>query len=162
MMIMKKRATSKHRLEVDAKLIGVVSQLPDYRLVHFINKHSDLRLVKGPDLVMPSATSEEVVRYPFFCGQNPDYGFRTALIANRFAGVPQLISDLRSIDYLMLLFELTPQYDLQGLVRVIREIPKVILAQGMDHPKGADLPFAAIELHMTEIQKQPEKKQPIE
>lgn len=157
-----KKRTTKKGLEVDASLIGVVSALPDYRLVHFINKHSDLRLVKGPDLVMPSATSEEVIRYPFFCGQNPDYGFRTALIANRFAGRPLLIPDLRNIDYLLLLFELTPQYDLSRLIVSIREIPKVILAQAMDRPKGAEHPFAAIELHMTEIQKEPEKKQPIE
>ena len=148
---MKKRVTAKKSLEVDASLIGVVSQLPDYRLAHFINKHTDCRLVKEADLVMGAETPGEGARYPFFIGHNQDYGFDMCMVANRFADMPLLIPGLRNIDYLMLLFELTPQYDLNALIKSIREIPRVILVQGMERPKGAEACLAAIELHITRI-----------
>lgn len=135
----------------DAVLAGIVSQLPDYRLVHFLNKQCDFHLVRKPDISIPPPKGGGAPAfYPFFSGSNEAYDFTACLIPNRSGDSPLLISPLKNIDFLLILLNLTDRYDLQGLLSQIRSIQGVLLAQAvpLERATGIDRLLGFIEMHL--------------
>jgi hypothetical protein len=135
----------------DALLAGIVSQLPDYRLVHFLNKRCDVHLSRMSNISIPPAKGGGVPsEYPFFSGINDTYGFTACLVPNRTGDSPLLIAPLKNIDFLLILLNLSDRYDLQGMLSQIRSIQGVLLAQAVPVEKatGIDRLLGFIEMHL--------------
>jgi hypothetical protein len=135
----------------DAMLAGIVSQLPDYRLVHFLNKKCDVHLSRLNDIsIPPSKGKGDPAEYPFFSGINETYGFTACLLPNRFGESQPLIPPLKNIDFLLLLLNHSDRYDQQGMMAQIRSIPGVLMAQAvaLDKATGVDRLLGYIEMHL--------------
>lgn len=141
----------------DAALIGVASQLPDYRLVHFINKNTDLKLVKVADLSVSEEGNSPAGLYPFFTSYQKEYGFHASLIKHYPKENPTLFFILKNVDYILVILNLTQRYDLDGMIRKIRSIKEVIMIQKIDHTKiaGLDKILNIIELHVNNSNHEP-------
>jgi hypothetical protein len=150
---MKKTLRVPNELYPNAVLLGIAAQLPDYRLVHFLNKHPDVDLVKKPDLVVQAKTKGLTGHYPFFTAYNEAFEFQVCLVGNQQPESPPLIKDLKNLDYMMILLDLTQQYDLTALIKGIRDIPGVLIVQSVDTGRITNIShiFSAIELHLLDI-----------
>jgi hypothetical protein len=144
----------KHQLgfttAAEVGVIGVVSQLPDYRLAHFLSKHCGIHLMKYPDLSYANDVKGSTANYPFFASSPDDYGVECSCIANKSREIVLLVPVLKQIDYFLVFQNLHDRFDLQELVAAGRSIPGVQMIQALDQAKipRLDELLSWIELHM--------------
>jgi len=131
----------------DIGIAGIVSSLPDYRFVHFLNKELRFRMIRTSDLVVSS--NEGLHAHPFYYYSDPHYGIGFCLAVNR-GDNGLLIPGLKNIDYLLLMMQFTERYPLKDSLSRLRKIPGVMLVQQIDTAKiaGAADVFGLIELHI--------------
>lgn len=147
----------KHQLgftsAAEVGIIGVVSQLPDYRLAHFLSKHCGIHLVKYPDLPFLNDVKGSIGAYPFFNSPPDDYGVECSCIANRNREQVSLVPALKQIDYFLVFQNLHDRFNLKELVTAGRSIPGVQMIQALDQSKipRLDELLSWIELHMHQI-----------
>ncbi|MFO7722973.1 MAG: IPExxxVDY family protein [Bacteroidales bacterium] len=131
----------------DIGIAGIVSSLPDYRFVHFLNKELHFRMVRTSDLVISSKQGQHA--HPFYYYADPQYGIGFCLAGNR-GDNGLLVPGLKNIDYLLLMMQFTERYPLKEALATLRQIPGVVLVQQIDTAKiaGASDIFGLIELHI--------------
>jgi hypothetical protein len=66
----------------DLTIIGISSQLKDYRLAFHINRESDLSLVKNSDLPVFDEKDEKLIEYPIFTFYEAERRMNYYLIGN--------------------------------------------------------------------------------
>ncbi len=136
----------------DAGVIGIVSQLPDYRIVHFLNKEVDFTLVRSADLMVPQEAEKEPAGHPFFHAYNEEYGVTFCFIGNKSQYLP-LIPMMRNIDYILLIINKGERYDIGGMIKKMRTLPGLLMVQEVDPGKlpGIDEVFHLIEIHLNAL-----------
>lgn len=130
--------SKKHQLEKhsysDTGLAGIVSHLPDYRIVHFLNKELKYTLAKLPDMSVSAGSKSEVGKFSFYSCYNKEYSITFCLIGNKsedFILVPQL----KNIDYFLLMMNLSERYNITEIAGKVRAIPGVIMVQWIEPDK---------------------------
>jgi hypothetical protein len=143
--------------ESDASVIGLVSDLRYYRLVHFINKSLQFRLERFNDLKVVYPAVESPISYPLFFWYDLDNRISFSMLGNSSNGLP-LIRSVRNIDFLLISTGSHDRYNLNGVISTIRSIDGVRLAQSLSSRSltGFERLMQQLEMHlMTEI---PENK----
>ena len=141
-------------LELDFVLIGISSVLRDYRLCHFINKHTGLQLVYGKEdymdhnghnkekpkdeldyhILFESKKNKPVVKnhYNIFRYHNQTFDFEFYLLSNRSVEGAALIPEISSFDYFLMIKHFIDEEDLDALLENIKSIPEVLLVKEID------------------------------
>ncbi|HLS93954.1 MAG TPA: IPExxxVDY family protein [Sphingobacterium sp.] len=141
-------------LELDFVLVGISSPLRDYRLCHFIYKHTGLAFVRGKEdyidhkgyvkekdkdemdyhIVFERNRQKKLLKHYFityrYCEANFESEFY--LINNRSLEGAILIPELPNFDYFLLIKHYIDQEDLRALLDGVKSISEVILAKELD------------------------------
>ncbi|WP_132777930.1 IPExxxVDY family protein [Sphingobacterium alimentarium] len=140
-------------LELDFTLIGISSSLRDYRLCHFINKHSGLKLQFGKEspidhngniknkpqseldyhvITEKSKTKYFKHHFPMYrycCNQ---FEFEYYLINNKSLENGVLIPEIANFDYFMLIKHYIDSEDLDRLIDNLKSIPDIMLVKEIE------------------------------
>ncbi|MFD1769450.1 IPExxxVDY family protein [Sphingobacterium suaedae] len=141
-------------LELDFVLIGISSPLRDYRLCHFIYKHTGLAFVRGKEdyidhkgyvkekerdemdyhIVFERNRQKKLTKHLFtiyrYCEANFEFEFY--VVNNRSLEGGILVPELPNFDYFLIVKHYIDQDDLRALQEDIKAIPEVILIKELD------------------------------
>ncbi|HRZ41871.1 MAG TPA: IPExxxVDY family protein [Bacteroidales bacterium] len=146
---MAKRLQLEYSVASDAALLGMVTDLPGYRLVHFVNKTLHFNLVRIPDLTVPLPRLDQPVDYPFFYWFDTDNRMGFSLLANSSNGFP-LLGAIRNIDYLLITTGVHNRYNLDRTSRTLRQVEGIRMVQRVN-PRalnGFEMIMQNVELHL--------------
>lgn len=128
------KITLKYELDLDFKLVAVNCPLRDYRFCFFVNKYTQLDLVKVEDheTWIPNQSSLFFSKYSYI---NPIQDTEFYLISNKGLSGGYLIPEMRSMDYFLLIKEYIDQEDLSQIIESINQIEAVVVAKEIDPAK---------------------------
>jgi len=143
--------------EAATALIGIATTLADYRLVHFINQNTGIKLVSAADLPSYNPKTDSLLYFPFFTCHYLDLRTDFCLIAN-FNGSNILIPSLKQINYFLLLQGAANQQHIDTIIRSIRQIKGIqaVLAINQSGVKELTPLLEDLELHKLDMQKKQE------
>lgn len=108
-------------------LIGLSTQLRDYRLTFFLNKIPGFQFSRMDELAVSATGTEEPALYPVYSAVGEE-GFNTfTLISNR-SGENFLLPSLRQSDYLLIIEGPFKKQMKDDLLKSMRSIPGMLLA----------------------------------
>lgn len=156
--MVKKRGTISANYEYEFTIIGIACHIPEYRVVHFLNKISNFNFIRLDDLIINKGEEEEF-GFPFYFFKDIESGATFHLIANRFTE-RVLIKQWKQIDFLLIAFGSNHKVKTEEIVKEIRIIPNVIAVSEMPITKklAIDNFMTDLELHINEIQKREKEK----
>lgn len=145
----KLKLISKTPSYTDIAIIGINSQLRDYRLAFFLNKDIDLSLNRLNDLPVYAEKENLLPEYPLFYCHQPSQRAHFYLLGNNHV-TSKIIPVYKQADYLLMVrgqFELE---NITSLTQNIRKISGVQLVFNLDLSKVKNLEgiMTDIELHM--------------
>lgn len=145
----KLKLISKTPSYTDIAIIGINSQLRDYRLAFFLNKDIDLSLNRLNDLPVFAEKENLLPEYPLFYCHQPSQRAHFYLLGNNHV-TSKIIPVYKQADYLLMVrgqFELE---NITSLTQNIRKISGVQLVFNLDLSKVKNLEgiMTDIELHM--------------
>ncbi|WP_159633047.1 IPExxxVDY family protein [Sphingobacterium composti Ten et al. 2007 non Yoo et al. 2007] len=140
-------------LELDFTLIGISSSLRDYRLCHFINKHTGLQFQFGKESpidhngnlksklqeeldyhIITEKSKNKIVTHHFpvyrYCCENFEYEYY--IINNKSLENGVLISEIPSFDYFMLIKNYIDEEDLIKLIDNLKSIKDIMLVKEIE------------------------------
>lgn len=147
----------KHRLDTatsgDHLVIGIASQLKDYRICHFLNEALTIRLTRSKDIPVWVAGSEKCMNFPFYRYYDVPHKINWYLLANRNHLGQYMLAELKPIDFLLINDGLPPFLNLEDFIYSINKITHVRLAQeiGQDKPKNLQPLLLDLEMHLVEL-----------
>lgn len=141
-------------LELDFVLIGISSSLRDYRLCHFVNKHTNLQLTHGKeDYIDHKGIPKEKPRnemdyhiifeqkrgkpattqhFTTFRHVHASYDYEYYLINNRSEEGGLLIPEAPNFDFFVLIKHFIDDDDLKILIEGLKSITDVLLVKEID------------------------------
>ena len=133
----------------DLAIIGINSQLKDYRLAFFLNKDSDLSLNRLNDLPVFAEKENLMPEYPLFYCHHSSQRAHFFLLGNNHA-VSKIIPVYKQADYLLMVRGQLEPEEIVSLTQNIRRINGVQLVFNIDLLKVKNLEgiMSDIELHM--------------
>lgn len=118
----------KSDFDFDFILIAISCPLKDYRLCHFINKHTGLTLGKDQDHQVFIPQLDKNCRFSSYSCLRPDNETEFYLFANRGEEEGILVPEMKNTDYFMIIRNFIDDEDLTQLVETINSIPEVVVA----------------------------------
>lgn len=133
----------------DLTIIGISSQLKDYRLAFHINRESDLSLVKNSDLPVFDEKDEKLIEYPIFSFYEAERRMNYYLIGNN-SSTNKMISAYKQADFIFMLKGQPDKEKMLALISVFRKINGIQLVFPLDNEKIKNLEgiMSDLELHM--------------
>ncbi|GAA4143297.1 hypothetical protein GCM10022216_25110 [Sphingobacterium kyonggiense] len=141
-------------LELDFNLVGISATLRDYRLAHFINKHTGLLFINGKEdykdhngnkkdkpqneldyhIIYEAKKNKPKVRNHFtiYRYHNQTFEFEYYLLSNKSLEGATLLPEIVSFDYFLIIKHFIHPEDLDYLMDSIKEIPEVLLVKEID------------------------------
>lgn len=141
-------------VELDFVLIGISSTLRDYRLCHFLYKHTGLAFIRGKEdyidhkgytkekdkdemdyhIVYERNKQKELLKHYFtiyrFCDDSFEFEFY--ILNNRSLEGTLLLPELPNFDYFLIIKHYIDREDVHRLLADIKAINEVILAKKLD------------------------------
>jgi hypothetical protein len=144
--------------EVNA-IIGIASQLRDYRLVHFINKHLGVQFASVDDLPYYDTKAGKAVPYPMFWFKDIDLRTDFCLLCNS-NGTSTLIPSLKQLNFFLLIQGGAYQNHIDEMVNGIRRIQGVqaAIAIAQSSIKEIGPLLEDIELHILDLSQKGKNK----
>jgi len=141
-------------LELDFTLIGISTSLRDYRLCHFINKQTGLKLIFGKEdaldhngnlknkssdeldyhiLNEKNKNKKEVMHhYQIYRYCNNIFEYEYYLVNNKSLENSVLIPEASNFDYFLLIKHYIDEEDLYSLIEQIKAVPEIMLVKEID------------------------------
>jgi hypothetical protein len=105
-------------------IVGIATQLRDYRLVHFVNQFLDVNLANVDDLPVFNPKLETFSHFTLYLFHHPDLRTEFCLIANS-NGKGTLIPSLKQINYFLFLQGAAYKQHVDVMISNIRKIQGV-------------------------------------
>jgi hypothetical protein len=133
----------------DLAIIGISSQLKDYRLAFHINRESDLSLVKNSDLPVFDEKEEKLIEYPIFTFYEAERRMYYYLIGNNSSS-SKMISAYKQADFIFMLKGQPDNEKMLALISIFRKINGIQLVFPLENGKIKNLEgiMSDLELHM--------------
>lgn len=147
----------KHKLDAEISgehlVIGISSQLKDYRLCHFLNEALGIKLTRSTDIPVVIAGTNEIMDFPFYRYYDLPHKINWYLLANRNHHGHYMLADLKVIDFLLINDGLPHFLNFDDYISTIKKISQVRLAQeiGLDKSKGLSPLLLDLEMHLVEL-----------
>lgn len=145
----RRKLISKPSLYPDLAIIGINSQLKDYRLAFFLNKDTALSLNRLNDLPVFAEKENLLPEYPFFYCHQPSQRAHFYLLGNNHVAA-KIIPVYKQADFLLMVRGQLEPDNIMDLTQNIRKINGVQLVFNIDLSKIKNLDgiMSDIELHM--------------
>jgi hypothetical protein len=136
------------------QLLGIVTQMKDYRLAYFINKQMMVHLKKYKDLQL----SEKGGTYSWYCFTKKEHNQSLFLFSNHHEKGKLVTS--QKMDFFLLVKNIYDKNEIGEMTSKIRKIPDVLAVFILDVKKirNMDLIIEAIEMHELEEVIKPSKQ----
>ena len=133
----------------DLSIIGINSQLKDYRLAFFLNKDTGLSLNRMNDLPVYAEKEDLLPEYPLYYCHQPNQRAHFYLLGNNHA-VTKIIPAYKQADFLLMVRGQLEPENIINLTQSIRKINGVQLVFNIELSKVKNLEgiMSDIELHM--------------
>ncbi len=118
----------KYDFDFDFILIAISCPLKDYRLCHFINKHTGLSLKKTEDYLVYIPQYEETCAFSCFTDIPEEQETEYFLFSNKGVENGYLIPEMKQSDYFLMIKNFIDEEDLDNLITALNEIPEVVVA----------------------------------
>lgn len=118
----------KYDFDFDFVLIAISCPLKDYRLCHFINKHTGLQLAKTSDYAVFIPHYEETCEFSWFTYIPEEEEVEYYLFSNKAEKNGYLIPEMKTSDYFLMIKNFIDEEDLEHLIISLNEIPEVMVA----------------------------------
>ncbi|HOW24219.1 MAG TPA: IPExxxVDY family protein [Bacteroidales bacterium] len=149
----------KHNLEIPREhewpvFVGIACRSRDYQLCFHINKKLDLHLKKLPDFTILLPGKTETSCYSLYRHQDLSRRLDYLLLSNHHPD-SKLMPEFKQTDYFLLVSGETTANETEHLIRMLRDVPGVLLAYYLDLSKSKhlDLILADLEIHILETEK---------
>jgi hypothetical protein len=147
----------RHKLSVelshDYSIIGIATQLKDYKLCLFLNKVLGIKLVRTVDIPVRAGESETPVSFPFYRYYDAANRINWYLLSNRNHNHQLILAGLKQLNFFLLNDGIPPFMDIKTFISSINKISNVQLAQdiNIEKFKGIDYMLLDLELHLLEL-----------
>jgi hypothetical protein len=141
--------------------IGIATNMPVIQLVHYINSHTLLKLVRENDLPVYSEKSDTLIDYKFFHYQDDDYRSTFCLLSNSSSSGLHLLPAHKQFSYFLVIQGAIPEERVTQLVARIKSIAGVQLAAIINQEpiKILGPVLQDLEIHLTQLNKEKAEKQ---
>lgn len=118
----------------ETALVGIVSAQPAYRLCWLINNHFDINFIRDPEQVIDFKKKTETIYFAIYLCELPNSSNRYLLYQLKNNGT-LLLPETKNLDYLWYIQAPNPEDEAANIVRELRNIPEIQLAQILDPEK---------------------------
>ena len=140
-------------LSYDYNIIGIASQLRDYKLCFFINNSLRIKLHRIEDIPVNTSGTDEFLSFPFFRYFDALHKINWYLIANHNHQQQFLLTDFKKLDYFLINDGIPPFLKQENFISAIKSISNVQLLISIDPEKSKSLNYLLqdLEMHILEI-----------
>lgn len=144
---MAKKYTLDSQAEEEFHILGIATQLKDYRLCHQLNKNLYLEFEKIDDLKAELSSPNSAGNFSCYRYQNPENFIDFFLLANKGPdGI--LLPDLRQADYFLVALGPFSRESQDRFLKTTKKITGVLAAFPIDIPKLKNIQSFLTELQM--------------
>lgn len=118
----------KYDFDFDFVLIAISCPLKDYRLCHFINKHTGLQLARSADYTVFIPQYGEICEFSCFTHVPEGEEVEFYLFSNKAEGNGYLVPEMKTSDYFLMIRNFIDDEDLEHLITALNDIPDVVVA----------------------------------
>lgn len=143
-------------------LLGICTTLPDYRMIHYINKGMNVTFVRQQDLPYYK-TEEQALLFPLYHFLNETSGNNWFVLSNTSSAHKKMIPAMKNIDFFVLIDDLLPADKVDDLLSKMRSVNGIQLASKIDISgiKNMEHIYADMEMHLMEVQREPRGIRPM-
>lgn len=131
----------------DLSIIGIASQLKDYRLAFFLNRDTHLNLSNIDDIPVYFEKEELLIKFPIYSCFEADQRLNYYLIGNNFDRM-KMVMAYKQADYLLFLKGQISHERITSLISSIRTIKEIQLVFAIDKDKIKNLEGIMTDLEM--------------
>ncbi|KAF0202468.1 MAG: hypothetical protein FD170_1935 [Bacteroidetes bacterium] len=133
----------------DLFILGINSQMKDYRLAYYLNREASLSLARLDDLPVFSEKDDQLQEYPFYTYSLPERRVHYYFLGNNHP-VTKMIPAYKQADYLLMIRGLPENEQISSLSTAIRKINGIQLVFNIDLAKVKNLDgiMSDLELHL--------------
>jgi hypothetical protein len=148
--------TKRMRIDIDFQygylIVGISSQLKDYRLAYHLNKSLGIDLKRLEDLPANFEKEKKVIPFSLFT-DNLNDNFKVCILIGCNSQGVKLLPLLKHYDYIFLYEMPSVDWSPEQVVASIRKIPNVQLAKNMslDELKGFHPILMDLEMHLHQL-----------
>lgn len=162
---MKKKLQIKFDLQSEYILLGISTQLKDYRLAFHINNDLKLNFIRMDDLLFENEIHKQENKFSFYYYFDEESQNTFSLISNHNK-YGKILPSAKQIDYFFIIKDHIRSEKKQKYLSTIRKIRNVNATLEIDIKKikNADLLLSDIEIHITELlrKKKEDTKKPVQ
>jgi hypothetical protein len=149
-------ATKRMRLDIalqyDYLVVGISSQLNDYRLGYNLNQSLGIDLKRLEDLPAYFEKEKKIRQFPLFTDNNNE-NFKVCFLIGCINQGIRLFPQLKYFEYLFLYENPSPDWSEERVLSAIRKISNLQLAKKLspDEIKGITMVLVDLEMHLHDI-----------
>ncbi|PKP00902.1 MAG: hypothetical protein CVU14_06395 [Bacteroidetes bacterium HGW-Bacteroidetes-9] len=136
----------------DLSILGIASQLKDYRMAFFLNRDTHLNLANLDDIPIYFEKEDLLIKFPIYSCFEADQRLYYYLIGNNFDRI-KMIPEYKQADYLLFLKGQINNERLTSLISSIRTIKEIQLVFAIDKDKIKNLEGIMTDLEMHLVKK---------
>lgn len=146
----------KHRLQVangdEYSVIGIATQLKDFKMCLFLNQALGTRLVRDGEMHV-SNSGNQTSAFPFFRYFDAPNKINWYFVANRNHEQQLMISELKQLSYFLINDGIPPFMSLDDFIASVSKINNVQLAHEISPQRYKELVFMLqdLEMHVLEL-----------
>ncbi|MFZ4398727.1 MAG: IPExxxVDY family protein [Bacteroidales bacterium] len=157
--MVKKKGTLSGNYANEFTIIGIACHIPEYRVVHFLNKISNFSFIRYNDLMVYKKNNEDPQGFAFYYFDDIENCATYHLISNRGSdGI--MINEWKQIDFLLIASISNQNIKFKSIVTEIKKVPNVLAVSQMLPTKKIEIDnlLTDLELHINEIRKKEKEK----
>lgn len=146
--------------EPEAILLGICSQLWDYRLTWFLNKELGLNFMKKDNFLFKNSKNDEEKPFSFFYF-NDKLNHREYCVVSNHHDNSYLIPVYKAFQYILLIYGYIHPKQKEALIQKIRKIKNVLTVKELDKQKikNSTLVISEVEIHIGKLNKKQKEKE---
>lgn len=108
--------------EFDFLIVGLISAYKDFRLCYELNQAININFLRNDDVVVPAGKPESSTRHSHFSCAGRDHEMYHVISNRDKDGTGHFITEMRNIDYFLIVAESSTNYEMSELVKKLRGI----------------------------------------
>jgi hypothetical protein len=142
----------KHKLSsavsFDYSIIGIATQLRDFKLCLFINEALGIKLTRTGEIPVCIFGSETLLNFPFYRFYDTSNKINWYLIANKNHQQQFMLPELKQLNFFLINDGMPPYMEIKNFITAVRQIRQVQIAQEFAAEKSKSLIYLLQDLEM--------------